>query len=342
FLRATAGPGNLEGSPAFAASNRNKRSIELDLRDAAGRETLLALIDKADVFIENFAGGVAERFGAGYDAVSARNPALVYGSSQMLGAWGPASAYSGFGPSNHAISGLAYLWTHPSNPKPEGTSLVHPDHLAGRVLAMAVIAALGERRTTGRGQFIDVSLAELAMSSVAERFIEASLAGQSVRRGHDHPSFVPHGVFPTMLPEEWLAIAVETDAQWAALRKAVGPQPWADAPGLATVDGRIAARTPIAEGLAAWTRTMPRQPAFLALQAAGVPAMPVMSPLDQLADVHFNTRGDFETIHHPVIGSGRYDAPPFRFERLPLIPGARARLLGEHSAEIRREWLGDA
>jgi crotonobetainyl-CoA:carnitine CoA-transferase CaiB-like acyl-CoA transferase len=70
--------------------------------------------------------------------------------------------------------------------------------------------------------------------------------------------------------------------------------------------------------------------------------MPVMSPLDQLADVHFNTRGDFETINHPVIGAGRYDAPPFRFEHLPLAPGTRAPLLGEHSDEIRREWLGEA
>jgi crotonobetainyl-CoA:carnitine CoA-transferase CaiB-like acyl-CoA transferase len=339
FLRAAAGPGMHEYSPPFASSNRNKRSVQLDLKTEEGRAALARLLAVADVFFENNSGGVCERLGAGYEAVAATNPGIVYASSQLLGATGAAAAYSGFGPSNQAVGGISALWTHPDNPRPEGVSLVHPDHLAGKMLALAALAALGERRRTGRGRRIDLAQAEFAMATIGEAFVEASLLGRSVRRGHDHPAFVPHGVYPTLLPDEWVAVAVETDEQWQGLRRALGEPQWAADPALDRAAGRIAARRQIDEGLSAWTSGKTRTAVAHALGAAGVPAMPVLAPVEQIADPHLAARGAFDLVHHPLAGWAWMEGLPFRFQRLQVEPSRRAPLLGEHTDAVLAEWL---
>ncbi len=340
FMRALADPVTLEMGPSWASSNRNKRSVSLDMKDPADRETMLDLLAIADVFFENNAGGVCERLGIGYEAVTALNPRIVYGSSQMAGATGPASTYSGFGPSNHALSGLAQLWTAPQNPKPEGNTLVHPDHLAGKMLALSAIAGLIDRERTGSGCFIDLSQSEFAMATLAEQFVEASLLGHTARRGQDHPAFVPHGVFPCATADDWVAIAVESDEQWKALREALGSPPWSQDPALELVGGRISARDAIRDGLTVWTRGRSSYTAFKALARNGVPAAPVYPAIDQLADVHLNARGAFDALEHPFLGWGRYEGLPFRFERFKPAAATRAPLLGEHTAEVIRDWLG--
>lgn len=342
FLRGSGGPGMHEYTGTFSSSNRNKRSIQLDLKTEEGRGTLFRLLSMADVFFENNSGGVCDRLGIGYEAVAAVNPRIVYASSQMMGATGPASSYSGFGPSNHAVSGIAHLWSAPDNPKPEGNMLVHPDHLAGKALAIAALAALGERQRTGRGCFIDLAQAEFAMATIGEAFAEVSLLGSAQRRGQQHPAFVPHGVFPTVVNDEWVAIAVETDAQWARLREALGNPDWAADAALDTIAGRLASREAITAGLTAWTT--PRTRPFIVnhLQRFGVPAMQVMAPVDQLADVHLNERGAFATIIHPLSGPARFEGQPFRFQRLQLVPESPAPILGAHTADVLREWLGEA
>ncbi len=340
FLRALAGPGRFEMSAAWASSNRNKRSIVLDLKTERDRDTLLNLIAAADVFLENNSGDVCDRLGIGYDVAAARNPRLIYGRSQVFGCWGEAASYSGFGPSNHAVSGLTHLWTAPGNPRPEGTSLVHPDHLSGKALALATIAALIDRQRTGKGHLIDLSQGEFAMWTIGECFVEASLTGAGVRRGQEHPEFVPHGVFPTSLPDEWVAVAVETDDHWRRLHSVVDDNCWARDESLATAEGRRAARVAITEALKDWTRMETRATVVAALQAAGVPAMPVLSPVEQLADPHLTARDAFDLVHHPLLGWGRYEGLPVRFERLDVRPSRRAPLMGEHTSEVIAEWLG--
>jgi crotonobetainyl-CoA:carnitine CoA-transferase CaiB-like acyl-CoA transferase len=340
FMRTMAGPGRHEMAPTWASSNRNKRSVELNLKVPGDLETMLRLMDRADVFIENNGGGVCDRLGIGYETVSTRNPRIVYCSSQMAGAWGPASPYTGFGPSNHALSGLAQLWTHPDNPKPEGNTLVHPDHMAGKMLALAASAALINRERTGHGCFVDLAQSEFAMATIAEQFVEASLRGRTERRGQDHPAFVPHGVFPAAAPDTWIAIAVETDIQWQALKQALGNPDWAADAALDHTTGRLAARVAVRDGLAGWTRTLSSVAAAKALQKAGVPAMPVCTNLEQLADPHLNARGAFDLLDHPFLGWGRYEGAPFRFERFRLKAPERAPLLGEHTADVIKDWLG--
>lgn len=340
FLRTLPGAGRHEQSATFISSNRNKRSVELDLKTPGDRDTLLRMLDTADVFLENNAGGVCDRLGVGRETILARNPRLVYASAQMMGAWGPATAWTGFGPSNQALAGLCHLWTHPDNPRPEGISLAYPDHVAGRTMALAVVAALLDRQRTGQGGFIDLAQSECAMATIGEAFVEASLAGESRRRGYDHPCFAPHGVFPTLLPDEWLAVAVETDAHWRGLRRALGDPAWAADPALDTATGRLAARGTINERLSAWTRTFTRIPAAVRLQREGVPAMPVYSQVELLADPHLNAREFFELVNHPVVGWARYEGIGARFARLPLAAPSPAPLLGQHTDAVIKEWIG--
>ncbi len=340
FMRAIGGPGNFEKAPSWASSNRNKRSVELNLKDPADLETMLRLMDGADVFIENNGGGVCDRIGVGYETVSARNPRIVYCSSQLAGAWGPASAYTGFGPSNHALSGLAELWTAPDSPKPEGNTLVHPDHMAGKMLALAAICGLIERQRTGQGCFIDLAQSEFAMATIGEQFVEASLLGKTARRGQAHPAFVPHGVFPAAIGDTWVAIAVENDEHWTKLGAALGSPVWAADQSFATAPGRIAGREAITAGVTAWTRSQTAIVAARTLQQAGVPAMPVCTNVEQLADAHLNARTAFDLVEHPALGWGRYEGAPFRFQRFALRAATRAPLLGEHTAEVLRDWLG--
>jgi crotonobetainyl-CoA:carnitine CoA-transferase CaiB-like acyl-CoA transferase len=340
FLRAASGPGLHEFSPHFGSSNRNKRSVELDLKTSSGRETMLRLLERADVFFENNAGDVCDRLGISYAEVAARNPRIIYASSQMMGATGAARSYRGFGPSSQAISGISVLWTHPDNPKPEGVSLVHPDHLAGKMLALAALAALRERERTGRGAFIDLSQVEFAMATIGEAFVEVSLIGKSRQRGTEHPYYVPHGVFPTMLPDEWVAIAVETDEQWLALARVLNRPDWLADPVLRTISGRLAARRELTEAVTAFTRVRTRPAVVNTLQRAGVPAMPVLAPIEQLADPHLNARGAFDLVDHPVAGLARMEGLPFRCERLTFVPAQPAPLLGAHTAAVLAEWLG--
>jgi crotonobetainyl-CoA:carnitine CoA-transferase CaiB-like acyl-CoA transferase len=339
-LRTTGGPGMHEYTGSWASSNRNKRSVEIDLKTPEGRSQIFELLSQADVFFENNSGGVCDRLGIGYEAVSAANPRIIYCSSQIFGATGKASAYSGFGPSNHAASGLAHLWSAPDNPKPEGNQLVHPDHLAGKMLAIAAIAALIDRQRSGLGNFVDLGQAEFAMATIGEIFVEASLAGKAARRGQNHPSFAPHGVFATLLPDEWVAISVETDEQWNGLKRVLGDPDWAQNPQLAEAGGRLAQRERLAQGVSSWTTTKARPFIVNALQREGVPAMQLLHPVEQLADPHLNARGAFETLVHPLAGIGRFEGLPFHFKQRPKPTGERAPLLGEQTAAVLSDWLG--
>ncbi|HWO93460.1 MAG TPA: CoA transferase, partial [Dehalococcoidia bacterium] len=129
FMRLMGQPGSVEASPGYASSNRSKRSLALNLKHPEANRLAQALADKADVIVENNTAGVMSRLGLDYPTLAARNPRLIYLSSQAFGATGPASSFGGFGPTNQAISATTYLWNHPDCDEPQGTQVIHPDHL---------------------------------------------------------------------------------------------------------------------------------------------------------------------------------------------------------------------
>ncbi|MDP6605287.1 MAG: CoA transferase [Dehalococcoidia bacterium] len=331
---------NLESSLGWASSNRSKRSVLVDLKSAAGREIGKALVRAADVVVENNTAGVMDRLGIDYEAARETNPDLIYVSSQAMGATGPYRSHGGFGPTNSAISSTSYLWNHPGAERPEGVQVIHPDHLLGRMGALVTFAALDERSRTGRGQHIDLSQAEFAIACLAEAFMESDLQGRTAEpAGNSSPIGAPHGVFACLGDDAWIAITIETDEQWSALKIVASIPEWEDARYDSTA-GRLADRDLIEAQLMGFTAQFNHVALMRQLQVAGVPAGAAMTTPEVLADVHVAERGFYRTVLHPVIGPSRMEGVPWQAERMRLAGPVRAPLFGEHTDDVLAGWLG--
>jgi crotonobetainyl-CoA:carnitine CoA-transferase CaiB-like acyl-CoA transferase len=317
---------------------RGRRSVALDLNTERGRELALALCVSADVVAENQRGGALERRGLGYEAVRAFNPRVIYASSQGYGRGGPFGEMPAYGPLNSGFSGVHMLWNHPDAPYPCGTSMNHPDHIAGRLLAVGVLGALAEREVSGEGQHLEMAQTETSAYLMGEKYLEAARDGvDPPPLGNSNPHAAPHGVYPSAGDDQWIAIAVMDDDAWQALCKAVG---WDDDPSLRSTVARVAARAELDARVAEWTQTRTKEAAAELLQARGVSAMPVMGPYDHHADAHMLERGAIVTLHHPEIGEERHIGNPLRFSRLPQRRAEAAPLMGADTEAVLTSVLG--
>lgn len=335
-----AGGGRVNCAFAFNVECRGRRSVTLNLETSEGRRLAFELCRRADVVVENYRGGVLDDLGLGYEAVSAANPSVVYASSQGYGRTGPLARMAAYGPLNLGFAGLHLLWNHPDGPYPCGTSLNHPDHVAGKFLAGGILAALAHRRRSGVGQRVDLAQTELAAYLRGEVYLEAwRLGADPAPMGNASSSACPHGVYPALGDDRWVAVVAADDADWAALCRALG---WADlaGPDLATAERRLARAAEIDARLSEWTSARSALAAAEQLQGVGVSAVPVMGPLDHLADPHLLERGFIVELEHPEVGAERHAGNPVRpsRRRLRVLPSAPC--LGAHTAEVLGEYLG--
>ena len=323
---------------AFNAECRGRRSVALNLDTGEGRELAAALCARADVVVENYRGGVLDRMGLGYDSVKVSNPGVVYASSQGYGRRGPLAEMPAYGPLNLGFVGLHHLWNHPDSPYPCGTSLNHPDHLAGKFLAAAVLIALDHRARTGSGQRVDLAQTDFAAYLRGEVYIDSWLQGGGPpAAGNSSPAACPHGVFPASGEDRWIAVAVNTDGEWAALCRALG---WDLEPALTGLAGRLGRAAEIEKRLSAWTAERDPVEAAAFLQERGVTAAPVMGPLDHLADEHLAARGFIVTLEHPEVGAERHVGNPVRMSVTAQRVAASAPCLGADTAAVLEEILG--
>jgi len=216
----------------------------------------------------------------------------------------------------------------------------HPDHIAGKLLAVDVLAALRHRARTGEGQRLDMAQTEAAAYFIGEIYLDAALTGRDPEPVGNHDDrFVPHGVYPSGGDDRWIAIAVTDDDAWRRLVALAG---WPDDPSLAHLEGRLAAREAIDEQLGVWTSGRTAEVAAARLQLEGISAMPVMGPLDQRADEHLIARGFFARLEHPEAGVEHHVGNPVRYSRLPLRTARSAACLGADTVEVLGEVLGIA
>ena len=217
-------------------------------------------------------------------------------------------------------------------------ALNHPDHIASKMLAAAVLAALEHRRRTGEGQMIEMAQTEAAAYLLGEFYLEGPCTGRpAAPRGNAARYACPHGVYPSAGTDRWCAIAVVGDDAWERFCGVVG---WAPEPRLATLAGRLAAAGELDERVTAWTRERTPEEAAELLQAAGVSAMSVQNGDDHRADPHLQARGALVTVEHGEIGPERHAGNPIRLSRTPLAPPRAAPLLGEHTEAVLVEVLG--
>jgi benzylsuccinate CoA-transferase BbsF subunit len=330
----------LDGSPMYVLLNPDKQSVSIDMSRAEGVALVKRLVAWADVVAENFSPGVMAKWGldaAGIHAI--RSDAIVV-SSCLFGQTGPQRKYPGFGGQGSAIAGFNHLtgWPDREAHGPYGTIT---DSLSPRYVALAIAAALLERRRTGRGRFVDCSQIEAAVYSLSELVVRWSANGEGdLRRGNASEHDAPHGVYPCRGEDRFIAIAVEDDAAWPAFRRVLGEPDWACDPALDGVAGRLAARERLDARIAEWTQGQEAGVLAERLQAAGVAAGPVQDFDALLADPQLAHREHFVPIRHAPLGELIFERSGFRLSESPggfRRPGPN---LGEHNREVLGGILG--
>ena len=289
-------------SGGFNLVNNNKLSCSLDLRHPDARELAKGIIGVSDVLVENYATGVMENLGLGYDEVKKLRPDIIYMSLAAFGRSGPFKDLTGFHSVINLFSGLAAVTGYPdSHPRIMGGLI--PDAFAGCYCVLAVLEALYHRSRTGEGQFIEVSMTEALTGMIPEAVMEYSLTGvEPERTGNRDGRKAPHNVFRCLGEEKWVAVSVDTDAQFRALAQATGNPGWAEDARFATSAARLENQDDLEALLQQWTIGLEVETVVATLQAAGVPAAPVSDTAEVLADPHLLQRGFVAPVEHPAAG----------------------------------------
>src|SRR4051794_19627856 len=247
-----------DGGSGFNNHNVEKLGITLNLRTDRGKELLAELVRSSHAVTENFAAGVMERLGFGYERLRELRPDVVYVSNCGFGQTGPYRPFKSWGPIVQAVSGLTHTSGLPGQ-DPAGWGYSYMDHSGGYTMAIALLAALYHQRRTGEGQWVDLACIEAGIALTGPAALDATVNGRMLRDDGDvnsnrdpFQSMVPHGVFACRDDDSWVAIACRHDGDWAALVEVIG-EPWVKDAGLTTVEGRRAAQDRIEAELGAWT-----------------------------------------------------------------------------------------
>ena len=325
-------------SPWWPVIGRNKRSVALDLRQPEGRELALALIDQADVLIENFRPGAMEKWGMGYEALAARNPRLVMARVSGFGQTGPYSERAGYGLIGEAMGGLRYVTGEPDRP-PARAGISIGDSLTALHAVIGVMMALHHRERTGRGQMIDAALYESVLSVMENLVTEYDLTGYvRERSGSILPGIAPSNVYPCANGES-LLIGGNGDAVFARLAATMGREDLASDPRYATHAARGENQAELDRIVSDWTRNWPLPELLALLEANGVPCGRIFRAPDMLEDPQFAARQSIVEVDHPVFGRVKMQNA---FPKLSETPGSvrwPGPALGQHTREVL-EGLG--
>jgi formyl-CoA transferase len=316
--------------------SRNKRSLTLDLKQAAGRRVLRELAKTADILVENFRPGKLESMGLGWDDLSALNPRLIMVRISGFGQSGPYRDRPGFAAIAEAMGGLRYVTGDPDR-APVRTGVSLGDSVAGLHAVIGALMALQHRHASGKGQVVDVALYE-AVFSLMESLIPEYSHGGFIRErsGGSLPGIAPSNTYPCR-GGSYVVIAGNSDGIYKRLMRAVGRPDLADDAALAKNEGRVARIGEIDEAIAGWTSQHSLDEVLDALRRADVPVEKIYSAADIHADPHFRSRGMIEPVTLP--DGTKVDIPGI-VPRLTDTPGATRWLgprLGEHVEPVLAE-----
>jgi crotonobetainyl-CoA:carnitine CoA-transferase CaiB-like acyl-CoA transferase len=299
----------------------NKLSVRLNLKQAEAVQLAKRLVSISDVAAESFRAGVMQRLGLGFADLRAVKPDVILLSLSSSGQSGPDSHFAGYAPLFGAWGGLGWMSGYADGPPVEMRHVM--DHSAGMHAAVATMAALHQRRRTGKAQHIDLAAREVASAMIGDALVQASLRITPIRCGNSHLSMAPHGVYATDQPDRWLTLAVRNDAEWQALVRALDQTDTSSDLRFATAEARVQNRDVLDTLLTRWLSTCNAEATAERLQQAGVCAHISWSMLDIAADTHLRARGATTEVSAPGI-------PP------RLAVGAPARFSKTHEVGIRR------
>ena len=335
FVEATEG-GHLDAA-YFHATNRGKRSIEIDFENEDGRRIVKKLAARSDVLVENFKVGGLAKFGLDYASLSNENPRLMYCSVTGFGQSGPYATRPGYDLMAQGIGGIMDLTGAPDG-EPQRAGVPVADIFTGIYSVVGILAALIERERTGRGCLVDTALVDSQVGVLANQALNYLISGKVPRRiGNAHPNIVPYQVFP--VADGHIIIATGNDSQFGKLCALLGESKIAEEPRYRSNSDRLANREELIARLSALTLRWRRDDLLAKLEGLGVPAGPINTLEQVFADpqvIHRGMRidrpsaaakgGTIPGVRTPIIIGGR----PMAAER----PSPR---LGEHTAEVLRE-----
>lgn len=328
----------LDTNGYFNQYGQGKKSITVDMGTAEGRALAKRLALACDLVVSNYATGVMDGWGLGYEALAAERPDVIVGAISGYGHHGPYKSYMGYGPTTGPLSGLASMTGYPGTDADElGVSLGDP--AAGIATAYALVAALVARRRTGEGQFIDTSMWEATTACTPEGWMEWVLKGtQPDPMGNLDPLWSPHNLYRCAGNDDWIAICCVDEAEWAALAAITGIDPADER--FATAADRKANEAELDKLIGAWTRERDQWDVTELLQAAEVPAFPSLSSRSLEVNPHLAERGLIERLDHPVVGQMSHVGIPWLLTDGTNGVRTPAPTLGQHTHDVLADVLG--
>ncbi len=333
------GPG--KDSFYFVVLNANKRSITLNLRSNEGRALFLRLLPHFDVVVENYAYGVMEKLGLGYDTLRALHPPLIYATIKGFGTSGPYREYKCFDNIAQAAGGALSVTGFPDSP-PCSPGPTIGDTGTGVHAAVGILAAYIQRQRTGRGQKVEVAMQDAVVNFMRVRMLGQYIAHQAVpRMGNTVPLLVPIDLYPCAPggANDYVYIFLTTPEMWHALLQTIGRDDLVGDERFETLGERNQRRDEVFAMIADWTHARSKWDAMHALARAGVPCSAVFDTDDVVKDPHLLARGMIMDIEHPQHGTVRMPACPVQLSESP-VDVRPSPLLGEATAEVLGTLLG--
>jgi crotonobetainyl-CoA:carnitine CoA-transferase CaiB-like acyl-CoA transferase len=317
----------------YFSANRNKRSIVLDLKQDGDRRVARELAKRADVVIENFMPGAAQRFGLAYEDLQADNPSCVYCSVSGFGHGTPLERRKGYDLLMQAIGGMMSVTGQEDGP-PAKVGVPISDLAAGLFGAIGVLGALVDRERTGRGRHVEIALLDAQVALLSNQAMNWLLAGLNpTRMGSDHPNVAPYGSFRTRTIA--IVVGAGTDAQFQDLCRALHRESWITDPRFATNSARVANRQELRGELQDVLAEQPAAHWLKVLDHAGVVCGPIRSVPEVFEDPHVRDRM-VASAPHPELGMVEQVVSPIRFDGQKAAVGQAPPPLGAHTDAIRR------
>ena len=331
-------PPSIDDEPAsFMMMNRNKRGMPVNLKSEAGREVLRRLLADADVVIENYRKGTMERLGFGYETLREANPGLIYCEVSGFGRTGPYAERGGFDLIAQGMSGLMSVTGEGPGRPPAKMGAPVTDITAGILAAMGVVSAYVHRLKTGRGQRVDTSLFEAGIVNTYWQSAICLATGIAPGpMGSAHPLNAPYQAFETA--DGWITIGAANQKNWLNLLDAIEAPELNDDPRFADNGGRMAHLGELETALNGFFRRRATNDWLQRLEAAGVPAGPVLDIAEMHRDPQTLAREMVTEVEHTTLGPVKTLGLPVKFSETPGKVATAAPLFGEHTREVLAQY----
>jgi benzylsuccinate CoA-transferase BbsF subunit len=333
----------LNRSGYFNHFSSNILSLALNMESPQALEIVRRLTLESDVVMENFTPGVMEKWGITYEYLKKVKPDIIMLRQSGFGNSGPNSRQPAFGMILAAMAGIPNFIGWPEGgPLPIGVS-AYTDCISPRFAIAALIAALDYRDKTGKGQYLDISQFETAMSFIAPALLDYAVNGREpVKQGNSDPEICPHEVYRCQGDDRWCAIAVETDPQWVSLCTVINKPEYATDPRFKTLADRKIHEADINRVINEWTSQRTAEDVMHVLQSIGVAAGVVKNAADIYEDPQLAQRGLFWKMEHPEMGQFTHLGQGFELSKTPAQAKMPSPLLGEHTEYVCTKILGMA